>query len=361
VRIALAAGGTAGHIFPALATLGALRATGDPVEARFFGPDNRGERALVQGHDVPFEAVPAAPLRGRSPLALARGLARTAVGVAAALRALRRFRPNVMLSTGGYGSFPPSVAARILRLPLVVFLPDVEPGLAVKAESRLATLIAAATEAALPRLPAGKTVVSGYPVRDAFRTPRENAREALGWGADERVLLVAGATQGAQAINRAVWGALAHLCERARVVHITGPAASDEAAAERSALPEHLRGRYEPAAFREDLPALMVAADLAVMRAGASTLGELPAAGLPAILVPGTFAGGHQRENARWLAERGAAVVLEEANISALEGHVLDLLQDDERRDGMADAARSAGHADGAERLAAILQEVAAR
>ena len=119
-------------------------------------PDNRGERTLVQGHDVPFEAVPAAPLRGRSPLALARGLARTALGVAAALRALRRFRPNVMLSTGGYGSFPPSVAARVLRLPLVVFLPDVEPGLAVRAESRLATLIAAATEAALPAFPPGR-------------------------------------------------------------------------------------------------------------------------------------------------------------------------------------------------------------
>ena len=359
MRVALAAGGTAGHIFPALATLGALRATGDPVEARFFGPDNRGERALVQGHDVPFEAVPAAPLRGRSPLALARGLARTALGVAAALRSLRRFRPNVMLSTGGYGSFPPSVAARILRLPLVVFLPDVEPGLAVRAESRLATLIAAATEAALPRLPAGKTVVSGYPVRDAFRTPREDAREALGWSADERVLLVAGATQGAQAINLAVWRALPRLCEAARIVHITGQAASDKAEAERKALPEPLRERYEPAPFREDLPALMVAADLAVMRAGASTLGELPAAALPAILVPGTFAGGHQLENARWLAGHGAAVVLEEADLGKLEGRVLDLLHDDEQRGAMAEAARSAGHADGAERLAAILREVA--
>ena len=361
MRVALAAGGTAGHIFPALATLGALRATGEPVEARFFGPDNRGERALVQGHNVPFETVPAAPLRGRSPVALARGLARTALGIAAALRSLRRFRPNVLLSTGGYGSFPPSVAARLLRLPLVVFLPDVEPGLAVRAESRLATLIAAATEAALPRLPAEKTVVSGYPVRDAFRAPREQAREALGWGADERVLLVAAGTQGAQRINHAVWEALPRLCEAARVVHVTGGAATDEAAAVRASLPEELRERYEPAPFREDLPALMVAADLAVMRAGASTLGELPAAGLPAILVPGTFAGGHQRENALWLADRGAALLIEEADLETLERRVLDLLQDDEGRGGMAEAARSAGHADGAERLAAILREVAAR
>ncbi len=359
MRVALAAGGTAGHIFPALATLGALRASGEPVEARFYGPDNRGERTLVRGHDVPFEAVPAAPLRGRSPLALARGLARTALGVAAALRALRRFRPNVMLSTGGYGSFPPSVAARVLRLPLVVFLPDVEPGLAVRAESRLATLIAAATEAALPRLPAEKTVVSGYPVRDAFRTPPERVREELGWSEDERVLLVAGATQGARAINRAVWQALPRLCEAARVVHITGEAASHEAMSERRSLPEALRERYEPAPFREDLPALMVAADLAVMRAGASTLGELPAAGLPAILVPGTFAGGHQRENARWLAERGAALVLDEAELGALEGRVLELLHDDGRRGAMKEAARATGHTDGAERLAAILREVA--
>ncbi len=359
MRVALAAGGTAGHVFPAMATLEALRAAGEPVEARFFGPDDRGERDLVRGHGVPFEAVPAAALRGRSPLALARGLARTALGAGVALRALRRFRANVMLSTGGYGSFPPSVAARLLRLPLVVFLPDVEPGLAVRAESRLATLVAAATEAALPRLPAEKTVVSGYPVRDAFRTPRADARAGLGWSADERVLLVAAGTQGARAINRAVWAALPRLCEAARVVHVTGRAASGEAAAARDSLPEALRERYEPAPFREDLPALMVAADLAVMRAGASTLGELPAAALPAILVPGTFAGAHQRGNARWLAERGAALTVEEADLETLEGRALDLLRDDGRRAAMAEAARAAGHADGAERLAAILREVA--
>ena len=359
MRIALAAGGTAGHIFPALATLGALRAAGEPVEARFFGPDTRGERALVEGHDAPFEVVPAAPLRGRAPLALARGLARTALGVAAALRALRRFRPHVMLSTGGYGSFPPSVAARILRLPLVVFLPDVEPGLAVRVESRLATRIAAATEAALPRLPAGKAVVTGYPVRAAFRTSRERAREALGWSADERVLLVAAGTQGARAINRAIGEALPRLCEDARVVHVAGAASLDEALAGRAALPESLRARYEPTAFREDLPTLLAAADLAVTRAGASALGELPAAGLPAILVPGAFAGGHQRANARWLADRGAAILIEETDLGTLADQALGLLRDHDRRRAMAEAARAAGGADGAERLAALLRETA--
>jgi len=360
LRIALAAGGTAGHILPALATLGALRAKGAPVEARFFGPDNRGERSLVQGHDVPFEAVPAAPLRGRSPLAIGRGLVCTGIGVGAAISSLRRFRPNVMLSTGGYGSFPASLAARILGLPLVVFLPDVKPGLAVRAESYLATLIAAATDAALPELPAGKTVVSGYPVRNAFHTSREEARKSLGWATDERVLLVTAGTQGAQAINRTIWKALPQLCEIARVVHVTGKG-NEEAKTARASLPETLRDQYEPTPFREDLPALMVAADLAIMRAGASTLGEIPAAGLPALLIPGTFAGGHQRNNAWWLAGHGAAFVIEETKLETLKRHAIDLLHDDAQRGSMAKAARSAGDTEGAERLATILQEVATK
>ena len=359
MKIALAAGGTAGHIYPALATLSALRADGGPVRARFFGPDDRGERDLVAGHDVPFERVPAAPIRGRAPLALARSLARTAAGVVAALRALRHFRPQVVLSTGGYGSFPPSVAARILRLPLVVFLPDVEPGLAVRAEVRLATRVATATEAALGQLPADKTSVTGYPVRAAFQRGHTDARSQLGLCPDERVLLIAGATQGARAINDATFAALPRLCQAATVLHITGPDALAEAQAAHAALPKDLRTRYQPSAFRDDLPALMLAADLAVMRAGASVLGELPAARLPAVLVPGTFAGGHQRANARWLSDRGAAVVLEEADITDLAENVLSLLSDDSARGTMADAAGAAGDTQGAAQLAALLREVA--
>lgn len=360
MRIALAAGGTAGHVYPALATLEALQAAGEPVEARFLGPDDRGERALVRGRGIPFETVPAAALRDRSALALARGLARTALGVAPALRALRRFRPDVVLSTGGYGSFPPSVAARLLRLPLVVFVPDVEPGVAVRAEARLATRVATATEAALAALPAGRGVVSGYPVRDDFAVSRADARAALGWEADEPVLLVAGATQGARAINEAIWRALPRLCEAARVAHLTGKAAITDAMAARSALPEPLHGRYRPDAFRADLPAMMAAADLAVMRAGASVLGELPAAGLPALLVPGAFAGGHQRRNARWLEERGAAAVVEEDELDGIEERILGLLRDGRARGDMAAAARAAGDREGAARLAAILREAAA-
>jgi len=362
MRVALAAGGTGGHILPAAAVWEALRTLRPDAEARFFGPDDRGERALAERTGLAFERVPAAPVRGRRPVALARNLLTVAKGTATAAAALWRFDPHVVFSTGGYGSFPTALAARLLRRPLVVYLPDVEPGLAVRVERWLATRIATATEAALRHLPAKKTRVTGYPVRAAFFAfDRASARRALGVAEGERVLLVAGATQGAQAINRAVFDGLETLCRAALVFHVTGPRDIEAAHAAREALPPALRQRYLPASYREDLPVVMRAADLAVMRAGASVLGELPAAALPAVLVPGTYAGGHQRANARWLAEAGAAVVLEERELGRLVPTVLELLGDEERRRAMASAAARLARPDAAEAIARLVLEVARR
>ena len=211
MRIALTGGGTGGHILPAVAVLEALRARcGGELDVCFFGPDNRGERAQVESHGIAFERVASAAVRGRGPLRVARGLATLAMGTWTASRKLRAFAPHAVFSTGGYGSFPGSVAARLGRRPLVVYLPDVLPGWAVKAERRLATRIATTTEAALAHLPAKKTTVTGYPVRSVFFSQsREEARAALGIPARaERVVVVAGATQGAHALNEAVFRAL---------------------------------------------------------------------------------------------------------------------------------------------------------
>lgn len=362
MRVALTGGGTGGHILPAMAVLEALRARIDGLEVRWFGPEDRGERAQVEAHGLAFEAVPAAAVRGRGPVALSRSVLRLSGGTWKGLRALRRYRPDVVFSTGGYGSFPCSVAARVLRLPLVVYLPDVEPGWAVRAEKRLATRIATTTEAALAFLPRAKTIVTGYPVRPMFfQMTREEARGKLGFPEEARVVVIAGATQGAKAINQAVFRGLRTLVEEAHVVHITGKADFEDAAGFRETLGEELAQRYQIAPFRDDLPVVMLAADLAVMRAGASTLGEIPAAGLPAILVPGTYAGGHQRQNAQWLADGGAAIVLEEANIASLGQRMLELLDDHERLARMREAASRLARPDAAADIARIVSEVAKR
>jgi len=361
--LALTGGGTGGHILPALAVLEAVRErAGSPPEVRFFGPENRGERKTVENAGIQFISVPAAPLRGRNPLQLTRSIWRLADGVVTAVRKMRAFRPDVVFSTGGYGSFPGCVAARLLRTPLVVYLPDVEPGWAVNAEKRLATRLTTTTDAALAFLPAGKTVVTGYPVRRAFfATTREEARKTLGFAAGERVLVIAGATQGAHAINQAVFAGLGSLLGGCRIVHVTGPADHSAAVDIKTALGPEFETRYDVSPFREDLATVMLAADLAVMRAGASVLGELPAAALPSILVPATYAGGHQRHNGAWLANAGAAVVLEEAQLDQLTGLILGLIDDPQRLATMRAAAAALARPGAAAAIAKVVEEVAKR
>jgi|KBSSwiStaDraftv2_1062776.scaffolds.fasta_scaffold575122_2 UDP-N-acetylglucosamine--N-acetylmuramyl-(pentapeptide) pyrophosphoryl-undecaprenol N-acetylglucosamine transferase len=361
MRLALTAGGTGGHIIPALAVMQAVQARlGGSAEVCFFGPEDRGERGRVEFAGVRFVQVPSAAVRGRGPLGLVRAAWRLTRGVVVATRALRRFQPDAVFSTGGYGSFPGSLAAKLLRRPLVVYLPDVHPGWAVKAERMLATRLATTTEAALEFLPRKKTVVTGYPVRSSFfTTAREGARLKLGLGPTDRMLVIAGATQGARAINDAVLAHLESLLQCASLYHITGTTGLEAAEGAASRLHGALSSRYHPAAFREDLPELMVAADLGVFRAGASVLGEIPAAALPSVLVPATYAGGHQRNNARWLEEHGAALILDESRLAELPTRVADLLGDDARLASMRAAAAALVRRDAADAIATVVLQVA--
>ncbi len=360
MKIALTAGGTGGHIYPAFSVLDSLEAAlGADLEVAFFGPENRGERAIVEARGLRFVNIPAAAVRGRGPARLVKSGFQLSAGLVTAIRKLRSFRPDAVFSTGGYASFPASLAARILRKPLVVFLPDVSPGWAVRVEQRLATRMATTTDAALQFLPAAKTVVTGYPVRAAFAISREEARARLNIPREAKVLLVAGASQGASAINQAIFAALRPLLAEAWVLHVTGAADIETANSHRAALGDELAARYFPAPFREDLPVAMKAADLAVMRAGASVLGELPAARLPALLVPGTFAGGHQRDNSGWLESHGAAHSIEEANLDTLAGEAQRLLRNGVDLARMRVAAGQLDRPNAAKDIAELVMEVA--
>jgi len=363
MRLALTGGGTGGHIIPALAVMEAVQARlGGTAEVCFFGPEDRGERSLVERAGVRFVGVPSAAVRGRGPLGLLRAGWRLLRGTLAAIRALRKFKPDAVFSTGGYGSFPGSVAARVLRRPLVVYLPDVHPGWAVKAERALATKMTTTADAALEFLPREKTVVTGYPVRTEFFTAdREAVRSSLGIAPSEKVILVAGATQGATAINNAVLSALAGLLTAARIIHVTGESGLAAGEAALAALAPDLRSCYQTFAYRSDLPELMVAADLGIFRAGASVLGEIPAAALPSVLVPATYAGGHQRNNARWLAENGAALVLEEADLPKLAATIAELLGNPDRLATMRTAAAALARPNAADAIAEVVLGVARR
>ena len=361
MKVVLSGGGTGGHIYPGLAVAQALREQGAP-ELLYIGVRGRMDEQIVGAAGLPLETVSAAPLRVGSPLGMVRNAVSLAIGVVQSWRILGRFRPDAVFATGGYASVPVGVAARLRQLPLLVYLPDVRPGWAVRLLARLATRIAATTERSMADLPAGKAVAAGYPVRASFwSATREAARAKLGLPQDEKVLLVTGASQGARRLNEAVVAQLEGLLAVCHVMHLTGRADETELLAKRDALPEAQRARYHVLGYLEDMADAMAAADLAVMRSGASVLGELPAAGLPAVLVPGVYQGGYdQRANARYLADEGCAVVLENEELGRLTDVVRDLLADETKRRAMSDAARRLAQPDAARTIARMLTELAA-
>ena len=361
----LAGGGTGGHVYPSLSVARALeeemRARNQTVEMLYIGVRGRVDETIVPAHGVPFRAVAAGQLRVSSPLTFVRNLAKVAQGALQSISILRSFQPDVVFATGGYASVPAGLAARLLRKPLVVYLPDVTPGWAVRMLSRLATRMATTSERALAHLPARKTRVVGYPVRDEFWTiERASARGRLGLRPDGKVLLVTGASLGAHAINTAILAALPRLLEHAEVVHMTGAADEGRAQRLRRGLSEEQQARYHVHPYFEDMPAAMHSADLVVSRAGASVLGELPAAGAPSVLVPGEYEGWSQMPNAEFLQERGAAVMLRNADLDRLGDVVVSLLEDDLRLRRMADAARTLARPDAARDIARMLIEEAA-
>jgi len=365
LRVLFAGGGTGGHVYPGLAVARALEAElaarGEPLEMLYVGVRGRIDETIVPKEGIDFAAITAGQLRVSSPLAFARGLVRLARGTAQALGIVRRFRPDAVFATGGYASVPVGAAARLLRRPLVVYLPDVTPGWAVRLLSRLATRMTTTSGAALAHLPGGRGDAVGYPLRPEFATlDRAAARAGLGLPADGLVLLVAAGSLGAQRINDAVFASLPRLLDACTLLHVTGRADEMRAQQQRAALGAERQARYHVFAYLDDMPAAMHAADLAVSRAGASTLGELPAAGLPAIVVPGEYEGWSQAPNAEYLQQRGAAVMLRNADLAALGDTALALLADTARLAAMRDAMRSLARPDAARDLARIVMEVAA-
>ncbi len=364
MRLVLSGGGTGGHVYPALSIADALKhdptGSGKPLVI-YVGTGAAAETEIVRRAGIPVRKIAAAPIRGRGPWGMASGAVQMAAGVGQARTLLANFQAQVVLSTGGYASFPVALAARSRGIPLAVYLPDLYPGWAVRAIARLAQSVALTARESLRRLPATKSVVTGYPVRNDFwKADRTGGRQRLGLDPEEKVLFVTGASQGAHSINKAVAADLASLLELCEIIHLCGQADQGWLSQIRESLPSGLRARYHLHAYlHDDTPWAMAAADLAVCRSGASTLGELPAVGLPAVLIPYPYAGGHQRLNARYLERRGAAVVLDDNDLHRLLPLAGSLIQDEGRLQVMRDASLRLARPNAARDIARILRQLA--
>jgi len=349
-------------VYPGLAVVQALRAVNDgAIDVTYVGGEGGIEENLAARANVRFVGIPAGGVHGLAPRRAVQNVFKLVRGWRAAYGLGRRECPSVLFATGGYASVPVALAAWMLRVPILVYLPDVEPGLAVRFVAQLASKVAVTVEDSRAYLPDGKVVVTGYPVRADFLAIQRDvdqagAREALGLAPDGPVLLVMGGSRGARSINRAVCEVLEQVLDLAQVIHLTGELDWPWVSERRNDLPEGLRARYAAFPYLHDMGYALASANLALCRAGASTLGELPFFGLPAVLVPYPHAWRYQRVNAAWLTERGAAVTLRDEQLEyTLLATLRRLLTDKEQLVQMEDRARALSRPDAAARLAETL------
>jgi UDP-N-acetylglucosamine--N-acetylmuramyl-(pentapeptide) pyrophosphoryl-undecaprenol N-acetylglucosamine transferase len=344
VTVVFAGGGTGGHIYPAIAIADALRRRSANVA--FIGSADRLETTIVPKAGYSLYTIAAHSLPRRPSLRVFGAIAANVRGIVQSLRLLRATRPDLVVATGGYVSFPVAVAARLRRLTrlsrarLVLLEPNASPGLTNR-------LLA----------PMVDEVWRSVPIRDSLRRlpPREEAAARLGLDASRRTLVAVGGSQGARAINDALLDLVARggIPHGWQLLHLTGDSDYERVAAgqKRANAPVVVRS------YLEDMADAYAVADLLLTRAGASTLGELAALGKPAIVVPYPFAAeGHQAANAARLGEAGAVVVLADRELR--DGRLPAVLAETTEERRLSALRDNAGRMQGSDPLIAILARI---
>lgn len=345
---------TGGGVFPALAVLQAVKNKTSGI--LWIGSEGGMESRLLKDQDLRFKTIPAAGLHGVGLLSLPGNMLKLIRGFQQSGKIIRDFKPDVMFFTGGYLGVPMAYAGRCV--PSIVFVPDIEPGLALREIIRSAEAVAVSVPDSKALIKHPKVRVSGYPVRkELSRWTRTIARSHFGIEEKEKVLLVFGGSKGARSINQALMNNLEEILKTMHVIHISGRDNWEETQSQISQMDKTQRARYHAYPFLEDeMGAAFAAADLAVCRAGASTLGELPLFGLPAILVPYPHAWRYQYQNAEYLQTHGGAQILKDEDIGAqLLPNVKGLFNDPQVLNSMRAAMKSLSHPDAAEVIAEMI------
>jgi UDP-N-acetylglucosamine--N-acetylmuramyl-(pentapeptide) pyrophosphoryl-undecaprenol N-acetylglucosamine transferase len=362
----ISAGGTGGGVYPALAVAGALRALYPALTMTFVGARGDIARDLVTRSAVQFDSyreVLAGPLHGVSRATRVTSAFKIAIGIVQSLILAVRLRPDVLFLTGGWVGFPMAAACWLLRRPIVIYVPDIEPGLTLKLLGRyFARTVAATVPETAAFFPGKRVVAAGYPLRrEILEADRDKAIQTLKLDPARRTLLVFGGSRGSRSLNLALSQIAPDLlADGLQIVHISGRLDWEQVQAQHAALSDEEKARYSIFSFMLDIGQAFAAADLVVSRSGAATLAEYPEFGLPAILVPYPYAWRYQQVNADWLVERGAAVRLDDDRLATdLLPTIRALLSDPGRLATMRAAALGLKRSDGAENIARLLAEAA--
>jgi UDP-N-acetylglucosamine--N-acetylmuramyl-(pentapeptide) pyrophosphoryl-undecaprenol N-acetylglucosamine transferase len=357
MRILLAGGGTAGHTSPLLATADALRRVDPSTEVTALGTPRGLEVRVVPEAGYPLELIPPVPLPRKPSGDLLRVPSRLKGAVTAALDVVDRLEPDVVVGFGGYVSVPAYLAARRRRLPIVVHEGNALPGIANKLGARLTRRVATS----FPGTPLRHAVYTGLPIRRMISTldraaMRDEARATFGLEPDRPTLLVTGGSQGARRLNQSVSAAQRTLADAGvQVLHVTGPA-QEVVVSPREGDPAYV---VVPYVDRMDLA--YAAADVVVCRAGANTVTETAAVGLPAVFVPLPIGNGEQELNARPVVEAGGGLLVQDGAFTPdwVAASLPSLLTDREGLDTMSAAAADLIPRDADDKLAEMVMAAA--
>lgn len=355
MRVLLAGGGTAGHTSPLLATADALRRLDPTVELTCLGTPRGLENRVVPEAGYPLELIPPVPLPRSLSVDLLRVPGRLRAAVRETMAVFDRLRPEVVVGYGGYVSMPAYLAARRRGLPLVVHEQNALPGLANRVGARVASRVAVS----FPQTPLAKAEFVGLPIRRMISTLdrgalRAEAREAFGLDQDRPTLLVTGGSQGARRLNQSVVGAAGALAEAGvQVLHVVGP--QGEAQPPPGPVP------YVVVPYVDRMDLAYAAADLAVCRAGANSVTEAAAVGLPSVFVPLPIGNGEQAHNARPIVEAGGGLLVDDQDLTSewVARTVTSLATDRDRLAAMSSAASSLIRRDADDVLARLIMELA--
>lgn len=322
----------------------------------WVGGEGGMEAELISRTTLPFQAIPAAGLHGISLIKLPGNLIKLIKGYQKSKQILKEFRPDALFFTGGYVAIPMALAGR--KTPILLYVPDIEPALALKALSTIAKNIAITVDATKKYLRHNERItVTGYPLRESIKKwNRAEANAYFKFDPKVKTLLFMGGSSGARSINNAITANIESLVEHYQVIHLTGHL-DWESVQKRTA---HLGPRYQAFPYLHEVGAAYAAADLVISRSGASTLGEYPYFGLPAILVPYPYAWRYQKVNADYLVDHKAAMILEDNRLlTDLIPTITTLMNDPARLASMRHAMNALAEPDSAEKITALLYDMA--
>ncbi len=334
MRIVITGGGTGGHIYPGLAI---ARSWEKKAELVFLGHKDKLEGQVVPEAGFKLIPIDVSPIPRKNLLGLVRAGGNALRGTWQSWSFLRKFRPDLIIGTGGFVAGPPLLAAFFLRIPIILHEQNAYPSLTNRIMARKARVVCISMPPARNHLQRSRELlVTGNPVRpEILEYDREKARQELELEEKDRMLLIMGGSQGARSINKAVvnWVKEADLPSNWRIYHATGR--DNFSQVEQSYREEEIRtgegSQIRLKAYIENVGQVLAAADLFVGRSGATTVAEIMARDLPAVLIPYPHAAeDHQKANARFLQEKGSAIILPDAELDAgkLGGMVEELLND---------------------------------